>query len=262
MKKFTYPENCWQVRNSACPPVFVGGVGGSGTRVVTDILMKIGLFMGDNLNSSNDYMELSNLLPKFRELMQFHGTKSNPEIIDFIHRQIKQVQQSILNAKQHQCESKGWGWKVPPNFFILEYLNEHFPDLKYIHVIRHGLDMAFSSNRNQLFNWGFYFDINTKELSLPKASLKYWIKANRFAINLCHKIMPERFFLLYFDNLCLEPRTVVKELSSFLKIEEIDIDNLIELIKIPNSIGRYKREDISIFDDNDIKEVAELGFAI
>jgi len=250
------------MRKSSFSPVFVGGVGGSGTRVVTDILMKMGFFMGDKLNSSNDYMELVNLFPKLRDLMQSYETKSNPEIIHFINCQIKEVRKSIQNAMQDQFRYKGWGWKVPTNFFILEYLNENFPDLKYIHVIRHGLDMAFSTNRNQLYNWGFYFDINAIKHSLPKASLKYWIKANKFAIHLCKKLVPDRFFLLYFDNLCIEPKASVKELSNFLKVEEIDLDALIKFIKIPNSLGRYNREDISIFDDDDIKEVAELGFAI
>lgn len=248
--------------NLVCPPTFVGGVGGSGTRVVTDILIKMGIFMGDNLNPSNDYMELANLLPKLRKLMHVHGTKPTPEIKDFVHSRIQEMRQSITSAMQPQFQYKGWGWKVPPNFFILEYLNAHFPDLKYIHVIRHGLDMAFSSNRNQLFNWGFYFDINTKEQSLPIASLRYWIKANKFAIHIGKKLLPKRFFLLYFDNLCIEPKVKVKELSNFLKIKDFDLDALIGLVNVPNSLGRYKREDISIFNDDDIKEVTKLGFAI
>lgn len=35
-------------------PVVVGGVGGSGTRVIAQILMKMGFFMGSDLNDAND----------------------------------------------------------------------------------------------------------------------------------------------------------------------------------------------------------------
>ena len=38
-------------RNS---PVIIGGIGGSGTRVVAEILMRIGIYLGHTLNASLD----------------------------------------------------------------------------------------------------------------------------------------------------------------------------------------------------------------
>ena len=51
-------------------------------------------------------------------------------------------------------QTLGWGWKIPGNFYILKQLAERYPNLKYIHSLRNGLDMAFSKNQNQLNNWG------------------------------------------------------------------------------------------------------------
>jgi len=42
----------------AVPPVVVGGVGGSGTRVVAEMLETLGLFIGDDLNDARDNMTL------------------------------------------------------------------------------------------------------------------------------------------------------------------------------------------------------------
>ncbi len=38
-------------------PIAVGGIGGSGTRVVAAILKELGIFIGDNLNASNDNLD-------------------------------------------------------------------------------------------------------------------------------------------------------------------------------------------------------------
>lgn len=59
--------------NIVCPPTFVGGVGGSGTRVVTDILIKMGTFMGDKLKLSNDYKDGDG---KFRLIFLYWNTST------------------------------------------------------------------------------------------------------------------------------------------------------------------------------------------
>jgi hypothetical protein len=37
-----------------------------------------------------------------------------------------------------------WGWKEPNTHVVLDRLWAELPRLKYVHVRRHGLDMAFS----------------------------------------------------------------------------------------------------------------------
>jgi len=58
------------------------------------------------------------------------------------------------SPEENQDQYKGWGWKEPNTHIYLEFLSKYFSDLKYIFVIRHGLDMAFSKNQAQLYNWG------------------------------------------------------------------------------------------------------------
>ena len=76
-----------------------------------------------------------------------------------------------------------WGWKEPNTHLLLPYLVRRFPDMRYIHVVRHGLDMAFSSNQNQLATWGEQFQIPA-DLPPPVRSLRYWIAAQRRARDL------------------------------------------------------------------------------
>ena len=44
----------------------------------------------------------------------------------------------------------GWGWKEPISHIYIEHLAAHFDGLRWIHVMRHGLDMAYSTNQRQL----------------------------------------------------------------------------------------------------------------
>ncbi len=40
--------------NKETPPVIIGGVGGSGTRVIAELLSKIGYYIGNDLNNASD----------------------------------------------------------------------------------------------------------------------------------------------------------------------------------------------------------------
>ena len=51
------------------------------------------------------------------------------------------------------------------------------------YLMRNGLDMAFSSNQNQLYNFGWLFTRTERDPELtPEASLDFWIAANRRAV--------------------------------------------------------------------------------
>ncbi len=136
-------------------------------------------------------------------------------------------------------------------------------------MIRHGLDMAFSNNQNQVINWGkLLFNIpvpNINDPSLPRYSLKYWNKANNKALERGKKYLGHNnFMLLHFEDLCREPEKNIKKLLRFLEIspDTVDVKELASLPQLPSSVGRYKNHDLSIFDKKDIKQVEQLGYKI
>src|SRR5687768_4843438 len=53
-----------------------------------------------------------------------------------------------------------WGWKEPNSHVFLRQLIDHFPGLRYVHVVRHGLDMAYTRNKTQLEIWGDRFGVS------------------------------------------------------------------------------------------------------
>ncbi len=57
---FDYPHGGW--RGSA--PVIIGGVGGSGTRALAEVIHQIGWFIGNDLNESNDLLSFTLLFKR------------------------------------------------------------------------------------------------------------------------------------------------------------------------------------------------------
>jgi hypothetical protein len=286
-------------------PVAISGGGGSGTRVVAEILKKVNFYIGSDLNSANDNLWFTFLFkrPKwfiknsdtkleiFKGLSLFEKAMTGslcPQFDEF-NFMMKAALKMVLNehtylregnklwpikrvinmvkAKNHNLSGYiGWGWKEPNTHIYIEYLCNHFNNLHYIHVIRHGLDMAYSSNQNQLYNWGKIFGIEVPDSQklIPRASLNYWIESNKRATTLGKTLLNERFFIVNFDKLCLNPEHEINLLINFLGIDTkyVNMDELKMLPVLPKSMGRYKNYDITIFSKDEIDAVKKFGFVV
>jgi hypothetical protein len=188
-------------------PIVVGGVGGSGTRLVAQILIEAGVFIGDDLGSANDNLTFTFFFkrpPAFKSGSK-NWIKSNLRVFerymlgepfrpqDFWTLALayygesyqstyydpefhKERTKRIWQARRGRTgiTGKRWGWKEPNSHIFLEHLAAHFPQMRYVHVIRHGLDMAFSNNAQQLQNWGDLFGVTwpAEASQLPQAQLE------------------------------------------------------------------------------------------
>ena len=279
-------------------PIVIGGMGGSGTRLVADICSLFGMYLGDDLNIANDNL-LYTLL--FRRRTWFYKSLQNKTRIQtglsllekLLLKRIFLSPQEIwfliyagIDMTLHYRDDKlwslkrimnlirypwfgnrafiGWGWKEPNSYLLLEDIARYFPNLKFIHTIRHGADMAFSKNQRQLRAWGALFDIPYPEKELPSSSLKFWNKANKSVADIGKRLGDEKYLRINFDQLCQKPDQVINDIIAFLEIdvkEEIYLSAL-ELPKIPPSLGRYKDHDISQLDPEDLAVLNEFGFSI
>ena len=287
-------------------PVAIGGVGGSGTRIVAQFLIDLGFYMGADLNVANDNRWFTLLFKRphwfvnqhaladakvFSALRIFEKAMTGsagfkPVEVLFITRAALQIAftghdqigsgsgswalgrlMTLLRSRHNRLPGPmGWGWKEPNSHIFLSQLNDHFRNLRYIHVIRHGLDMALSRNQAQLFNWGVLFGIPKPPAwkFVPKAALSYWIKSNGAAIDCARRLLGDRFLLVNFDELCAAPETGVGQIVKFLHIDprQVDVKKLASLPRTPSSSGRYRKRDLGIFTEGELSAVRKLGFAI
>lgn len=264
-------------------PIIIGGIGGSGTRVVVSILQAFNVYFGDDLNIPLDNLSYTLLFkrPKWFNKNQLNNQK--------IKTGLSILEKSMLNRKSytlreiayllnatismarhgHNMEKDGqgqwaferlkclifnnsdtismykyWGWKEPNSHLLLKNFHEYFADFKYIHTIRHGLDMAFSTNQEQFYNWANLYgvDIPKKEEDIPAAVFSYWVKANRKVLNMQNEFGHDTIYVLDFDKLCLNPEQEIKRLTKFLHIEikDDELDLAKRIPSIPKTKDRYK----------------------
>ena len=168
--------------------------------------------------------------------------------------------QTILGAFKSERPVISWGWKEPNTHMFLDKLLSTISGMKYIHVARNGLDMAFSKNQNQPKLWGPLV-LNSKSDVTPQYSLKFWCWAHQRVLSIGEKFR-SRFLFVNFDELCVKPESGIRDILLFAGIEPSDklLADLTGLISPPASIGRYKNSPSIKFDPEDLNFVKKLGF--
>lgn len=272
------------------PPLAIGGIGGSGTRLIATIVAKLGFYLGPDLNSAEDNQSFS-LFFKRQELWppQDHQhdiaqawtafenamtwrhpwTASEQE---YLHSLAKLPRPNLpvdwlaWRVKVLIDQAPGempprWGWKEPNTHIVLPQLLELIPELKYIHVMRNGLDMAYSDNQEQLLYWGKLM-LGEAQLAInPANSFRYWCAAHRRLVEI-KKQREEQVYLLNYDQFCVEPRTGIDQLLGFLDINPSAQlrESLLSLITIPNSLGRHKQHRVDYVSAEDRLFLREMGY--
>lgn len=160
---------------------------------------------------------------------------------------------------------KEWGWKEPNTHIYIDYIIEYFQNMRYIHVIRNGLDMAFSKNQQQLYNWGAFFGLSMpkSQKEEAKVSLKYWLRANRRIYEIGEKLGSKRFSVINFEKLCLSPTQEINKIISFLNLNPNinDLKTSYAIPKTPESMGRYQKYDLDQFDKEDLDGLNQFAYS-
>lgn len=268
--------------------VAVGGVGGSGTRVIAHVLDALGVYLGEDRNEALDNLWFT-LLFKHREILDFPPERfahhhalfvaamrgvalplqdADPlreRLLGFeragLHdRDWLRARWDSLRAPRAGAGRALWGWKEPNTHMLLEPLLAQQPGLRYVHVMRNGLDMAFSGNQNQLRLWGPRA-LGARYGNGPRASLAFWRWAHERVFALAARL-PGRVLVLDFDRLCRVPVEELARLGRFLDLpmDRMRCAELASLIRTPSTVGRYRAADPALLDDEDVRYVAGLGF--
>jgi hypothetical protein len=143
-------------------PIVVIGMHRSGTRLLVDVLDKLGVFMG--ADRQGDAESVAFMLINEGILHQCGAFWSEPMSAHFSLAQPDMVAQLAASAGEalaaqldtyagpsawHRGAAKlpPFGWKDPRNTFTLPVWRQVFPNLRAIHIVRHGVDVAASLAR-------------------------------------------------------------------------------------------------------------------
>jgi hypothetical protein len=124
-------------------PLILIGRGGSGTRLLAEIFINAGVFLGSQLNVSSDSLEWVPTL--YGLLGKKLARTSNPEELtlpDGVTELQNTALEILARAEIEDGPGQAWGWKLPETMFLIPEVLHAFPDAKVVHIVRHPVTSA------------------------------------------------------------------------------------------------------------------------
>ncbi|MDD5410224.1 MAG: sulfotransferase [Methylobacter sp.] len=207
-----FPITQYLTENHLQPPLIVGGVGGSGTRLVVQLLKNLGVSMGLHLNVSEDALAFVPLYERYINQYLVGLSVNYQHLAD-------ELLAAMINHRRNSLDAHHWGWKNPRSIYLLPILDSLIPGLRFVHVVRDGVAMSTSDNQAQLEKHGSYV-LQDDMQTLPKKerSLLLWTIVNNAAADY-GKTMGDRYFLVRYEDACENPSKAFSAIGASLGLK-------------------------------------------
>lgn len=218
-------------------PIIIGGNGHSGTRLPVALLRQGGINFGSvpfSRRSNSDDCRNIWLLNRWcsRSLR-----KSQSE------GELQRMKWEFLGWLRILFPSRAqpWGFKNPRTIMLLPFFDSIFKDMKFIHVIRDGRDMAFDNIFGNENAYAHYFlEQNESKLRNSERMALFWARLNLQAFQYGTTEMTNRYLFIRLEDFCSEPVTSIQTIYQFVGIQPVSLEDLVATIKKPKSLGRWK----------------------
>lgn len=193
------------------PPIVVAALGGSGTRVIVELLTESGVFMGGAVDPrTRDSLFLRHFLDAHFDRLALDPECGDEAMSRDLDRAIRGHRVGIPN------EEDAWGWKNPRSMWLLPYLVKHYPGLRFIHLVRDGRDLALSGNQFLLGKHGRQI-LGERWTGDPvRDQFELWALGNARAADACARFLGPQALLVRYEDLCADPRRELARLLDFL----------------------------------------------
>ena len=146
--------------------------------------------LADELGRAKPYWQANRKSPLILDDGELEGCESFGCVMDRIYRH--------LAARQGKSR---WGEKSPINVQHICALSRHFPDARFIHIIRDGRDAAQSFHRR----WGFN----------PRHTIWRWKRVVREGCRQGAAVGESRYLEVRYESLTTEPETEMRRICGF-----------------------------------------------
>jgi len=196
------------------PPTAAGGTGGSGTRVITEVLSSAGVFMGSRLNRAGDSLEIADFDWRWgKRYVEAEVAGEAPPLA----RMEAELPSSVRDHLEGYDASVGpWGWKHPHAYLLLPWLDTVIPRLRFVHLVRDGRRVARSRNQKQQRHYSeAVFGAQSDTWDEQLRAIRFWSWANARAADYGERHMGERYLRLRLEDICEQPRATCSALIAF-----------------------------------------------
>lgn len=237
------------LQSNAQGPVVIGATGGSGTRLIAKLLIESGnVYLGQNHNAALDCLDFKQFYDKWVAPYSKHllHQQQTGQLVAQMHFELDRVMDKYNLGKTVSANAEAlWGWKGPRSMFLLPFFSDYFfGQLKFIHIIRDGRDMAFSSNQNQATLYADAILGPTEDKKdIACVLFKLWSKVNRFVAEFGRTTLADKYLIMRYEDLVNRPHESLTRLANFLDIDAADLHKNARWIKTNPTIGRWADQD-------------------
>ncbi|MBT7821332.1 MAG: sulfotransferase [Euryarchaeota archaeon] len=276
-------------------PFVVIGMHRSGTSLVSRILDKSGIMMGKDLQTDHEskfFIQLNKWIYQ-NAGADWARPKALEELIDYAPAR-KQVEEYLririasssskkfsgrnLKNGLFDMDSK-WGWKDPRNGPSLPIWKDIWPEMKIIHVVRHGVDVAASLHSRSLKNWTEDEGRFKKWTKMYKwRSSKSPIRKGQRAATLTHalefwaeqmdvekKVIQsyENVLEIRYEDLLTSPAVVLKDIWNYIgkETDEKLLREIETMVDYSRAFAYKQNEELSVFAQENKSILERFGYS-
>lgn len=228
-------------------PVVIGCKGGSGSRVLRDLLTVSPQIFMDQLTSANS--KDSRKCAAFTTLAKAPFEARLADFERFVHSILQQIPADRLAKLRY------FGWKRPMMVRHVGFLFRALPEMRFLHLIRDPAAVATGRLwRKGYKRWLMHGKVGP-DFDYYGVILQRWVVANlpvwrRFKDN-------PNYRLVRYEDLVLNPRESVPALFAWMGVTEFDLEAALAMIRPPdNALERGSEVDLSPI----AAAVRELGY--
>jgi hypothetical protein len=234
--------------------IIIIGRGHSGTRAISRTLRESGVFMGAQLNQSDDLVPAEDMYEACRVFARhvkhidgLHWDFSDALSMDIPHEFTRLVHSYARSVLESDAEYRGW--KLPETTLVLPWILHMYPDAYYIYWVRDPRDSIIGRHlTDDLADFGVPYEKTPDERERRAVSWKYQREI------VAATPQPKRWLQVRFEDFVLDQEAQLKRLERFLGLP------LVRIPVKPEAVGRW-RNDTERHDFNFLrKDMAELGY--
>jgi len=250
------PEGVRQIERAARllaplgPPVIVFNASHSGSRLLALMLARLGVFMGSNLNESEDSLDLFELV---KYIVEAHTPDYSRLFAEGDSGLTARVEAAIDAHLADRPPSQPWGWKLCETGHVLPVISRLFPGARCIHLLRDGRDVAFSPflapkapfwrkiyfNDDRISSWrGLRMTQRAYRAHGHVFNAARWV--NSVTLGRAHGAMlGERYLEMRYEQLVSDPQGELARAAEFLGMAAAHFDAGEVSAR---SVGKWRRE--------------------
>lgn len=224
-------------------PVILLGRGGSGTRLMSELLAKNGLFLGNRINKFGDSVEWVDIIYEITR----STTLQRPATFELEWQQrLRDTAREIL-TKSGLPTFTAWGWKLPETILALPEVLHAFPLCKIIHLVRDPVSSSLRRSHltsrscnpiGEIVLKKSYMEANMSTDRIQEdddhiRNAVTWLYQVKYAKEtISNNLDEERCIEIKFEDFCSNIESISSQVGAFLKIDinpnviEVDTNRL------------------------------------